>query len=354
MSGRKSIRSTPRRTPRFDFQKWWAQHPLKFLIGIAVVAGGGVLAVCNFFETKITDSLRTSLEESEKQRKFEAVKATAMMASINRSMAGGSSLDVRKFVIRANDGHSPLPEASYFADGAFYAMDINGWTHAKKTIDEVGANVFGVSSKPDPFAPPNIADIWVRGEPFEYCYSETTGHLSPMIIVQHQGIEEFAEHVACGDDLFGGITANPALIANPAQNTNPALITNLAPNTNPGDRKADAKKMVFRDDLLGAYLSEILDDAFQLRFADRVRVSLINVQKIDNSIYSQVRITVDNAKVAGKLMPVYFVNLEVIMLLTKDSVYLITTVNPSSEPVPRGPVAAEITTWLAAFNIVDK
>ena len=88
-----------------------------------------------------------------------------------------------------------------------------------------------------------------------------------------------------------------------------------------------------------------------LPFASDTQVYLQNISKVSNVLYCQFMLTLRNVIVEGRTLDSYFVTFETIVISTRENVYTVCIFTPSEEPMPRGPVPAEVTEWLSSFAV---
>jgi hypothetical protein len=88
-----------------------------------------------------------------------------------------------------------------------------------------------------------------------------------------------------------------------------------------------------------------------LTITSETQASLLNINKVSNVLYCQFLLTLHNVTIDSRKLDPYFINLEMIVISTKNNVYTICDLIPSEEPMLRGPVPAEVTEWLNGFAV---
>jgi len=78
---------------------------------------------------------------------------------------------------------------------------------------------------------------------------------------------------------------------------------------------------------------------------------LIELEKVANVIYLQLLVTVRQAIVNGKKLPVFFVREEQVIISDQEVLTQIVITVPSADPAPRGPVYTEIQEWFSGLAI---
>jgi hypothetical protein len=107
-----------------------------------------------------------------------------------------------------------------------------------------------------------------------------------------------------------------------------------------------------RNDVVGSIFTiKLYTMAIMAQFPKQ-SVTLLNVQKVGNVLYSQVLITLHDLKADSKHYDNYYIKEEIIIVATPNGVALIQTFIPSDDPSFRDPNSTIITSWLQDFRVV--
>jgi len=110
----------------------------------------------------------------------------------------------------------------------------------------------------------------------------------------------------------------------------------------------------FQGDVIGVLLAYSLEYLFVTgSLISKLSTELISAQRLDNLLYSQMRVSQKDVKVAGKLYPWYYCYLENYFVSLPPYVFIVITVVPSPDPIPRGRDFAWVSEWLSKFAILE-
>ena len=252
------------------------------------------------------------------------------MASINRRLAGGDYLNVSKFLIAPDERDKVPPNSKFFPEESFYAPEPAGWTYKKMSDTDFYNTIYGEAGDKQTSQITQLAPmhVWVRGKWSSVKNHDLIRNIAPVIVIQAIPTKDLIDQLNLAAPFTGEVEK---------------------PIQDPGS------KMVFKGDIVGAMLTESLYNLFNtLHFASNTNVNLLTVNKVKNVLYCQVLLTLRDVSVASRPFSRFYVNVEIIVISTSDTVYALCDFQPSNEPLPRGPVAAEVTQWLDGFAILTR
>jgi len=309
---------------------WIDSHPLPVVVTIVISTAGLTWRVVSYFDEERASEKITILEDH--------------LASINRRLVGGDYLNVAKLLVPQAERNRVPPRSEFYREDNFYALTLPGWSHEKLKDTSVFERFFtGGNVRPEKdvtkLAP---VHLWQRGG-----LARVEGHsmlqkASPCIYVQKLSVAKLAMQLSLEETDW---TKKSAVVVESSS------LENIDEET----AKKFQAHYLFQGDLVGAVLAETFAEVFEnLRFVANTDVRLIAINKISNVLYCQILITLHDVTVNNEKLPEYYINVENIVICTPDDLYTLFDFIPGKDPVPRGAVAGEITTWLDGFAILAK
>jgi hypothetical protein len=227
-------------------------------------------------------------------------------------------MNVEHFVLHRGDRKNVPQRSKFYPEDSFYAPELPGWIYQKTTDIEFFMSIFGAEGQKQINEITSMAPVhvWTRGPMKPVGNHEVFQNFAPCIYLQRLPVDE--------------LTVQLNLEA--AKNSQPARL--------------------FEGDIIGSMLAETFSNVFKkLTFTADTQAALLSVTKISDVLYCQFLVTIHNVTIDSRVLPSYFVNLEMIVISTPKNVYVISDLIPSEEPVLRGPVPAELTEWLSGFAV---
>lgn len=286
-------------------------NPFAYLIVVAVSVGGLVFSVVSYFCSE-------KLAMTELTHKEKMAESENRLASINRKLAGGDYMDVAHFVVHPGDRNRLPPQSRFYPDDSFYAPTPQGWAYKKTTDKEFFASIFAEQGQKQVNEYTGLAPVhvWTRGALVPVGNHDVIQNFAPCIYVQRLPIAD------------------------------------LTIQLNLEAAKHSQSATLFEGDIIGSMLAQTFSNVFKtLTFTSDTQASLLNISKVSNVLYCQFLLTLHNVTIDSRQLDSYFINLEVIVISTKNNVYTISDLIPSDEPMLRGPVPAEVTEWLNGFAV---
>ncbi len=280
--------------------------------------------------------------------KYESVKGQleARLVSIERRLGENDVFDVRRFFVSDPNNLSLSKYARYYADAGFYApADDRRWEYLRLSEVDFAEYLMG---KENPIMP-------LLRRPGEF----TTVHV-------WKGIEE--KLVDGGSSPFQRLFPFVSVVRvshddmlGVMNKMNYDMTETLVEydEANFGSREnqetAGLLDKMYRGDSTGLLLSSnlLVSTVINSMFPG-TSYYIRRLQKIDNVVYCQSLTTLTNVRIDGVHHDAYFVTAENIMISTPEAMYLINTVVPSSEPIPRNEYFVWITEWLGDFAVLIK
>lgn len=287
------------------------KHPFRVLFAFAVLSGGTVGVVVRYFDSE-------KFELMERDYKAKVSDYQSKLASIDRGLAGGGYINIASLVVHPGERDRVPTQSKFYSDDSFYAPELQGWGYKKTTDTEFFISIFGEEGKKQINEITGIAPVhvWTRGALVPVGNHDVIQNFAPCIYVQRLPIDELTVQ----------------------------LNLEAAKNAQP--------KTLFEGDVIGAMLAQTFANVFKtLTFTSDTQASLLSINKVSNVLYCQFLLTLHNVTIDARNVNSYFVNLEMIVITTKNNVYTICDLIPSEEPVLRGPVPAEVTEWLKGFAV---
>src|ERR1017187_2337217 len=126
-------------------------HLVGFAASVAVATALVVFGVTSYFHSQQIDALKASHEEK--------------LVSINRKLAGGDYLDVRKLIVPRSERNHISKGNTFFGAELFYAAMPPEWSYQKTSDIDVWNTIYGkVGEKPDnPLTGIVPIYVWRRG-----------------------------------------------------------------------------------------------------------------------------------------------------------------------------------------------
>ena len=123
--------------------------------------------------------------------------------------------------------------------------------------------------------------------------------------------------------------------------------------SSPAKELHKAQVLKFDGDVVGfAFALQSATLYLKISSVANTREEMVSVQKLDNVLYSQTRITLKDATVDGVHYPEYYVHIDMALVSVPPSLYTIVSVVPTSEPAPRGVEFDWINQWFNQFAIL--
>ena len=323
---------SPEPKPKLTLKERAERNPLIFMVSCVVVAIGVSVGVQQYFYNQ---------QAAADQRKFNAL--SERLASIRRGLPDSEYLDVRDLVYVKGSTNTQIPSASaYFADGSFYASTASSWQHSVITEAQLMEDFTGIDIHQTSFWDvsqiaklhiwrPKAKPIQLDGANFKQIF--------PYVFVQCFSFDQL-------DKLARLSTGESAVLASGIGDNTPAEHV---------DEEVDFHnnyEKYLRNDVVGSIFTiKLYTMAIMAQFPKQ-SVTLLNVQKVGNVLYSQVLITLHDLKADSKHYDNYYIKEEIIIVATPNGVALIQTFIPSDDPSFRDPNSTIITSWLQDFRVV--
>jgi hypothetical protein len=332
---------------------------------VMVIAGAlGILAgLVGFGFDRIRDDYdaRMSQQDSEEVATSVAHEATVvayeatvqaqglLIGSIARSVAGAAApIEIQDLLIDQSEA-AEQPGITYFAADRFFALaedESSDWTHEETTELDTIANLSGMTDD-------DLVDALVEGANASGCRRDrdqmrrlltisplhrwTKGDtvpvegvpgltsLSPFVLVQRFP-HELVPELFCADVLIGtpqALQATPTLAS-------------------------DALEQFYKGESTGLML--LLQLNTEVVSGSQMRTSLSSIEKKGNVVYVGLNTTLVDVTVGGQDYGEFQVSRELILISTKDDLYLIKTFVPT--PNFSRSDQEWVSRWLSAFRIV--
>jgi hypothetical protein len=227
-------------------------------------------------------------------------------------------MKVEHFLLHRGDRNRVPGQSKFYADDSFYAPDLPGWTYEKTTDRAFFKSIFGEEGQKQINEITGLApvNVWTRGALKPLGNHDVFQDFAPCIYVQSLPIEE------------------------------------LTIQLNLEAAKDSQSTTLFQGDVIGSMLAQTFSNVFKtLTITSDTQASLLSISKVSNVLYCQFLLTIHNVTIDSRVLPSYFINLEMIIISTPKTVYTICDLIPSEEPVLRGAVPAEVTEWLSGFAV---
>jgi hypothetical protein len=302
--------------PRKSLKKRIEDNLIVYLIGLLILWGGAIAVPIKYFANQKLEITKREYETK--------------LASINRRLAGGDYFDVSKILITADERNKVPPTSKFYDDDSFYAIDLPAWTYKKMSDVEFYNTVYGEEGNKPSSDITKLAPfhVWTRGKWIPVDKHDLVHNLAPVIIVQCLPVKELNEQLNLREPFTGNLE-KPI--------------------------KDPESGMIFPGDIVGAMLTDTFYSLFQtLHFGSNTHVNLLTINKVKNVLYCQILLTLRDVIVGSQPFNRFYVNFEIIVISTPDTVYTVCAFQPSDSPTPRGSVAAEVTEWLNGFAILSK
>jgi hypothetical protein len=260
------------------------------------------------------------------------------LTSIRRGLGESNFLDIRSFVY-PKDRLALLkvnPKSKYVSDENFYAiLDFPNWQYERTTLEEF------VHSETGDEMPPTLKKMsgktpvhtWkaaqflaVKGP---HDYSES----GPEIMIEKL---PYASTVPPSKEDFSKFAKE-------------VMGAELKPDEAPDLAYFER---LFRGDMATVQLAGFMQSNLE-QFVDSTGIDtrLVELEKVGNVLYLQILVTIHDATVNGKKLPIFFVRNEEIIITDKNAMTLIIITVPSADPAPRGPAYAQIQEWFSGLAI---
>jgi hypothetical protein len=110
----------------------------------------------------------------------------------------------------------------------------------------------------------------------------------------------------------------------------------------------------FRGDASALILANTMTNRLASFQSPEIDTQLVEIQKVANVVYAQFFITLHNAKMNNKAIPLVFVREEYLIVTDQDSATVIHVFVPTTDPAPRGAVYSQIQEWFSGLAILVK
>jgi hypothetical protein len=307
------------------------QHPIIYLLMSAVSVSIIVLSVAEYFCRQRIDiasqksELRISTLESE-------------LTSIRRGMGESNFLDIRTFVY-PKDRLALLkvnPKSKFVSEENFYAiLDLPGWQYERTSTEKL------IRTETGEELPPTAKKVLGKNPVNRWTAAESLAVKGP------HGFSE------SGPDIIVEKVLYTSAVPSNKEDYSKFLKEMTGSEPRPEDLPDRAfLEHLYRGDMATVLLANFFQ-TFLGEFVESSEIStqLLELEKIANVIYLQDLITVHNATVNGKKLPVYFVRHELIIITDQNGVTFIVITVPSADPMPRGPAYAQIQEWFSGLAI---
>ncbi|HTW26659.1 MAG TPA: hypothetical protein VME92_06005 [Acetobacteraceae bacterium] len=351
---------------------------LVFAVGIAVLAGGTVAGISEYFKTEAIDGLKQSqqieiekadlkftekMEAANRQYETQIDALNSRITSVERRLGGQKYLDVQKFFVQqpSMDMGDASGQVQFNPEGEFFALqDATRWRYYKSTELALGSEVAGFDLAKVPAAaqrPFSLFPIYVWRGRQEYSVAGAfVKKLFPFIMVQIVPMDRAPE-------LFGMLKSLSADFSDPAEVD--VKGARSASNGNAGAKKEPGQEAklneytklltgTFQSDAVGffltAQLSVLLNAASS---APNFTYSLRNVQKIGPLLYAQVIMKWSDVTVNGAAVDRLYLAREYFVISKSDRMIIIETNAVTQTPAFTGPAFNDITLWLGSFYLAQ-
>jgi hypothetical protein len=272
---------------------------------------------------------------------LELERIQSRLASIRRRLGEKEFFDVTNLIVSQGMTVSKVPSsAKYFQSDGFYAMQGEShWVYSQVSEYEFIKLIYPSFTDLPPSFPVLPLHLWrgenvASGEGLGFGVGEVT-RLFPYIIVERIPYERFGEIIGWARSTE--LTMENAVLEKGLSSEQ--LIAQL--------------ERIFRGDAAGSILSSLLMQQFVTQaIVKNVQVDLVEIQKVGNTVYVQILIITKDVEVDQTHYSSYYQRNELLLVSTKDSVYLVQTSVPSQDPLPRDEYFQWVTEWLSNFAIV--
>jgi hypothetical protein len=333
-------------------------HPLVVVILAGVGAASVTAGAVGYLYTKQIDVLSTRFDtqlaaqeakyeqrifDLEQTHKADIGKLEVRLSSIERRLGDNDFFNVRHFYVEDPEGLEIAPGSKFFDDAGFYAPAGEGfWTYGSMTEVDFMRRLYGEDNPLFQMFLQSIGGVqsfgrvhlWQGPDQGAVESDAPFARLFPFVSVERVSFDQIQ-------------TMNAAALAtmeNPVPDE-PAFLEFY---------KSGIDKM-YRGDIVGTLLSShLFVNNMLLNFFPNTAYYLKTLQKVGNVAYIQAVVTLSDVVVGGAAYGRYFVTTETILISTKSALYVVNTVVPGHEPVPRGAPFNQVNAWLSDFVIVGQ
>jgi hypothetical protein len=314
-----------------EIKKRIESHPITYLLVSAVSVSTIAVGVAEYF-------CRQRIDIANQKSELRISTLESDLTSIKRGMGENKYLDIRSFVCPKDRFAllQPSQKAKYDSDDGFYAIfDLPGWKYKKTTVEKFIRELGGEEM------PPASKQLIGKNPVHTWDAVET---------LTVKGPNDFSES---GPTIFLEKTPNAALM-NFKKEDFSKLVREVTGAEMKPDEVPDLSELerVYRGDVATIYLASFMRDHLrQFIGFPEIDTQLVELQKVGNVVYSQVLITVQNATVNDKKLPVFYVRFEEIIITDQNATTVIGITIPSADPAPRGTAYAQIQEWFSGLAI---
>jgi hypothetical protein len=322
-------------------------NPIIFLITSVVGAVAVAAGIQQYFYTQ-QEKLSASQHQSELRD------LDSKLASVKRGMTGHEYFDIRKLLLLPGDTSNIPQSASFFSEDQFYANSKSpDWTFSRSTELALTSELAG--EPPDKLPKQLIKAstafpiyLWKGKEVHKVKDSDLFRNAFAYIILQKIPKDRLKEIIGLGVSMAQ--EEDDEGKKNQLKSDKPATLAESRAKS--AEEFASKLDEIFRGDIVGSFFTLKLTIQLQVAIASpKTTFSLVEIQKVGNVLYSQTLITLHNVKIDDKLSPLYYVRQEVMIISTADTLYVVQTMIPSDDPVPRGKIPSSVTQWMDDFRV---
>lgn len=309
------------------------KSPMISLVIVCTAVGSAVFGVAQYFHNQ-------QINKIEQNHAAKLLAFEAQLAQIQMGIDDRGSFNLQE-ISQSKSSAASIPSSSqYFIEDNFYAIrNDSEWSYTQTTENELMARISGKSfddSFLDGAATLVPVHLWSKKESFNMRHESEQTQMSPMIMVQRISFDHLRK-------LLGYSNNGTQSQIQPAS------------YRESHDSEATVNQLFEKvtDDLTGKFFQFQTWIALgQSLNSPKTRHQLNRVQKLEDALYSESTIVMQDAIVNGQNLPAFFVHNQMILISNEKGLYFIKIIQPSTEPVLRENDRADINRWLGHLRII--